>query len=182
MLLLLLAALALWGSSTLTWVEQRFQTAFSGVVNTSGTGAQAQPELGPLALAVLTAIAAVLATSGWLRRVLGVLVTAGGGLLAWLSTAWVSGRAVSGIPPQSAGTPVGPPSVHAFGPALALVAAVLVASAGLVVVLREARIPAMGAKYSAPGTRREKPRDPDKQLWEALDEGRDPTDDADGSA
>jgi hypothetical protein len=56
-------------------------------------------------------------------------------------------------------------------------AAVLLA-VGLGVLVRERRLPRLGARYAAPGAR-PAPTDPDRAAWQDLDAGRDPTNRAD---
>ncbi|MDA3643872.1 Trp biosynthesis-associated membrane protein [Saccharopolyspora indica] len=180
-LLALAAAGALWGASGLTWAEQLFRGSFGNEVLVGLTGADLRPELVPMALASLAAVAAVLATGGWLRRVVGVLVLVAGAALAWRSVqAFTGGLAVRSAPSAPPGSaPVGEVAAQPYGPLLVLTAAVLLVVAGALVLLRAGRMPAMGAKYSAPGTAKRKSHDPDRQMWQDLDAGRDPTDDQD---
>ena len=176
-LLLLAAAGLLWGSSAVIWVGQRFRTPFSGETTSGVTGAVLRPELVPLALAALAAVAAVLATGGLLRRVMGLLVLVAGGVLGWRSIAWPFDGGwfgyASNVPQGS--VPVGGISANVAGPLLMTAGALLLVVAGALVLLRAERMPAMGARYSAPGDSRRKAGDPDKRLWDALDEGEDPT-------
>ena len=117
-------------------------------------GAGAPGELTGIALVSLAGIAGVVATGGVLRRVVGVLLGVAGLVEAGSTvTRWAGGSA---------------------GPYLALAGALVLVAAGAVVVLREPLLPRLGAHYAAPGRRRE-PVDPDRQAWEDLDEGRDPT-------
>lgn len=176
-LLMLLSAGLLWGSSALSWVSATFRTPYSGDVQSGATGSMVRPELVPLALASLAGIAAVLATGGWMRRIIGGITVLGGGLLVWRAVSWHLdgdfGFTPPNLPPNSA--PIGVPDPIPFGPLLMGLAALTLLNAGLLVAARAKRMPAMGSRYSAPGARRES-RDPDKRLWEALDEGADPTD------
>ncbi|MGW1677462.1 Trp biosynthesis-associated membrane protein [Saccharopolyspora sp. NPDC002376] len=180
-LLALAAAGALWGASALNWAEQLFRSPFGTEVPVRLAGADLRPELVPMALASLTAVAAVLATGGWLRRLVGVLVVVAGAALAWRSVqAFTSGLSVQSAPEAPPGSsPVGAITTQPYGPLLVLLAAVLLLLAGLLVVLRAGRMPAMGAKYSAPSAAKQKSHDPDRQMWQDLDAGRDPTDDQD---
>ena len=182
LLLVLAGAGALWGASGLTWLSQRFRTPM-GTETTSGmSGAVLRPELGPMALAALAAVAAVLATGGLLRRLVGVLIALAGALLAWrsfghFSAGWFT-YANGDVPPGS--TPVGELSSSPIGPLLMALGALLLMIAGVLVIVRAGRMPAMGARYSAPGAAKEqKSQDPDRRLWNELDAGRDPTDEDD---
>jgi uncharacterized membrane protein (TIGR02234 family) len=172
-LVLAVAALALWGASAATWASQRYQTPFTGVISYRATGAALRPELVPLALVALASIAAVLATGRWLRRVLGGLLVVIGLLIVWRGVAGPTTGSYTGMPAGS--SPVGEPSVNVFGPVLMVIAGVVLLASGYLIARYARRMPEMGAKYAAPGT---KPvvKDPDKQLWDALDQGEDPTD------
>ncbi|MCI2420470.1 Trp biosynthesis-associated membrane protein [Saccharopolyspora sp. K220] len=180
-LLVLAAAGVLWAASALVWVGQRFRTPFGTEVMAGSTGADLRPELVPVALAALAAVAAVLATGGWLRRAVGVLVVIAGGLLAWrvyqqFNFGWFA-YGTTDVPPGS--TPIGQISTQPGGMLLMAAGAVLLLVAGLLVAFRAGRMPAMGAKYSAPGAAKPKSHDPDRQMWNDLDAGRDPTDEQD---
>lgn len=180
-LLVLASAGSLWGASALIWVGQRYRTQFGNEVSAGMTGGDLRPELVPMALASLAAVAAVLATGGWLRRVVGVFVALAGAVLAWRAVQSFDGGwfayGPDGVPPGS--VPVGAAAVGPYGPLLMCLGAVLLLVAGVLVALRGGRMPAMGAKYSAPGTAKRKSHDPDRQMWQDLDAGRDPTDDQD---
>ncbi|WP_243793385.1 Trp biosynthesis-associated membrane protein [Saccharopolyspora gloriosae] len=149
-----------------------------GDVESAASGATVRPELVPLALAALAAVAAVLATGGWLRRIIGALTLLGGVLLAWRAVTWQFGTSSTFVPPDvpAGSEPIGELSRAPYGPLLMVLAAVALFGAGLLVALRAGVLPAMGAKYSAPGAEKPKSADPDKRLWDALDEGADPTD------
>jgi hypothetical protein len=109
--------------------------------------------LGAIALVALAGIAGVVATGGVLRRVVGVLLAGAGVVVAGLAvSAWTA----------------------SVGPFLAVAGALVLVAAGVVVALREPRLPRLGARYAAPG-RRPESLDPDRQAWVDLDEGRDPT-------
>lgn len=178
MLVILAAALALWGASAVTWAARSYQTPFTGETTVAAAGADFRPELVPVALAGLAAVAAVLATGGWFRRVIGAFVVLAAGLLMWRGIGWFAAAppaAVPGeVPPGS--TPIGELTTNPIGPVLMSAGALALAFGGVLVMLRARRMPAMGAKYSAPGAAaQQKSADPDKRLWDALDEGEDPT-------
>ncbi|MBP2477307.1 hypothetical protein JOF53_006179 [Crossiella equi] len=133
-LLLLAAALALWGASALA----------PGLSTAVGLAAFAG-----------AAVAGVLASAGWFRRVLGavvVLVAIGGGALLW-----------DGF------------SAHAVaGSALAVAGLLALLGAGILVFAKGGAMPGMGGKYAADKEVR-RSVDADRRLWESLSEGADPT-------
>lgn len=133
---LAVAALVLWGAAALPW---------------PAPGAPAWA--GGVAVLALAGIAGVVATSGILRRGVGVLLAA------------VGAAVLVGSAPQFAGAPLG---------ATALVVGGLVLLAtGALVAFREPGLARFGARYARTGTA--PPADPDRAAWDALDEGRDPT-------
>ncbi len=70
------------------------------------------------------------------------------------------------------------PTPALWGPAAAVAGGVLLVAAGAVLAWRGHRMPRMGARYSAPGAaeRASAARpDSDRELWNALTEGEDPT-------
>jgi hypothetical protein len=135
--LLVVAAAVLWGSSRLPW----------------GQATPAAPV--PLALLALAAVAGVLATSGWARPVVGVVVA-----LAGVAAGWT---AVDGGLGHGVGARV-----------LALVGALVLLGAGAVLVRSGHRMPRLGGNYQTPAAARGN-EPPDKELWRALSEGTDPT-------
>src|SRR5262245_8434091 len=72
--LLAVAAAALWGSSRMTWVTVSSTDGLTEPRTDKLNGGVWFGALTPLALVLLAAIAAVLATRGWLRRMFGVLI------------------------------------------------------------------------------------------------------------
>lgn len=175
---LVLAAAALWGASRGTWLTVDWDTPLRGRVTATATGAETEPILVPWALLALAAVAGLLATSGWGRRVVGTLVA--------LAGVWGLLQAVTGLvapPPDAvpvatrqAGRVVGV-AVQPAWPVLAAVGAALLLAAGAATALRAADLPRLGGRYDAPGTPggRRRPVDHDQAMWEALDEGHDPT-------
>ncbi len=96
----------------------------------------------PVALLSLASVAAVVATSGTGRRVLGALLVVVG-VVAALSGHW-----------------------------LAIVGGVLVVASGVLQVALGARMPKIGM-----GGQKARARDPETDMWRALEHGDDPTDD-----
>nr|WP_055503040.1 TIGR02234 family membrane protein [Nonomuraea pusilla] len=148
------------------------------------TGGELSPVLTPLALAALAGVVAVLATKGAGRRIVGALVAlcgAGAGLGVWSAlgadgvAAWLRERNVlrgaSEIPWEAV----------PLWPVVAGAGAALVLAGGVLTALRGTRWAGMSARYeraastSAAEGRKAAGRD-DRDLWDALDRGDDPTD------
>lgn len=150
-LLLLSAAAALGGSAALDWARIGFSVPLRGSVPARVSGSELVPVLDPLALLALAAVAAVLATGGWARRLLGALLLLVAGLPGW-GTLRVTDRErliqVAEAPARA--VPDGTVTVFATGPALAAAGTVLLAAAGMLVLLRGQAMPRMGRRYRAP--------------------------------
>ncbi len=170
---LALGALCLWGSAKLTWNWSIQTTVLHGQQRVAQPGSDVQPALVPLALLGLAGIAAVLAIGGWFRRVVGGLLALAG-LVVW----WLSG---SGLPGVFGGHPDGYPRLTILGAhALALVGGLLLVGAGVQVVRGATRLPKLGGSYQTPSAAKQSAKrsaNTDAQLWQALSEGRDPTQD-----
>jgi uncharacterized membrane protein (TIGR02234 family) len=115
----------------------------------------------PLALAALAGAAALLATRRRAR-------TAVGALLVVVALGAVAAAVVASFPQTTAAVQEYP--IWRF---VVIAGALPVLVAGVTAVARGARWSEMSARYDAPGTVREK--DPDVALWDALDQGDDPT-------
>ena len=181
-LLLVAAAAALGAAAVLPWARAAFRVPLRGIVAVQVDGAALVPVLGPLALLALAAVAATLATAGWPRRVLGLLVVLAAvpvarGAVSVPDPGEVAEAAAGKLPARA--EPVGDVVVLAAGPVLAVGGAVLLATAGAALALSGRRMPGLGARYRTPAARRVTPRgpaDPDRRWWDALDAGEDPTD------
>ncbi|WP_084487566.1 TIGR02234 family membrane protein [Nocardia sienata] len=193
--LLAVAAAALWGSSRLTWVTVTSADGLTEPRTDELNGGVWFGALTPLALVLLAAIAAILATRGWIRRLVGVLVALIAAVTAVPALALLTG---SGATEQRAAALAELPGraqvqevVTAPGAAvLALAGALAAFGAGLLLARMPAGTKQLSGKYDAPATRkaaatravREGPADgplPERVLWDALDAGADPTDPAD---
>lgn len=141
------------------------------------------------ALVALAGAVAVVATRGWARRAVGVVVAVAGAVLAERSLAAASavgvGRArdlVRARHPLVSLSASARPHVAAslLWPALSAVAGVLLVVAGVAVAVRGARWSELSSRYDAPGPHgsedgTERAR-ADASLWSALERGEDPTD------
>ncbi|HEY2224243.1 Trp biosynthesis-associated membrane protein [Actinomycetospora sp.] len=174
---LLLGALALWGASRGTWLTATWEVPLRGTVVATANGADTEPVLVPWALLALAAIGGLLATTGWGRRAVGVIVGVAG--------LWALLRAVSGLAApapallptsaRQAGRALGV-AVTPVWPLLAAVGGLLLVATGALVAARGSIMPRLGARYDAPtGPARTRPVDDERSLWEALDAGEDPT-------
>ncbi|GAA4548662.1 Trp biosynthesis-associated membrane protein [Amycolatopsis samaneae] len=162
---LLLGAAALWGASRLVWFAEFRDGGVRGTILHTETGEQRAVSLVPLAILALAGVAGVVATGGWARRALGVLLVLAGAAGVWAA---VDGVRFGGF---ADGLPV---SQMLIGRGLAALGGILVAVGGLAAIKGAGSAVRLGARYSAPGAKR-KARDPDTELWEALSEGEDPT-------
>ena len=192
--LLIVAALGLWVASRLPWVVV---TSFEGLGQPKTitlSGSTWSTALLPLALLLLASAIAVLAVRGWPLRVLAILVAAVSGLTGYLAIAqWVvrdvAVRA-AGLAEVTVASLVGSER-HYWGAVLTLAAAVLTLLAAALLIRSAGAGKGSTTKYVAPAARRAAARQtPDEQLvqpdpgegtvsermiWDALDDGRDPT-------
>jgi uncharacterized membrane protein (TIGR02234 family) len=180
-LVLVLAAGALWGASRMAWVEV---TSFDGLgqpKTATLSGGSWSTALLPMALLLLAAAAAALAVRGLPLRLLAVLVAVSGAVMGYLAiTLWVI-RDVAVRAAHLAQVPVADlvdTKRHYQGAVITVVAAVLTVVAA-VLLMRAARQRSGPARYARRGAAtEEKPGDAvsERMLWDALDDGRDPTD------
>lgn len=189
-LLLVLAGLALWAAARLPWVSIRTFDGLGQPKLTTLIGGSWSNALLPLALLLAAAAVAGLAVRGWPLRLLALLVAAASAAAGYLGISqWVVPD-VSARAAELAGLPVmflvG--SQRHYGGAVAALLAAVTALLAAVLLLRSASATRGSAgKYVAPATRRSAARseadgatgsDGDRSerlLWDALDEGRDPT-------
>lgn len=187
--LVLAGAAACAGAASMTWWTAGYTDPLTGPLVVAVSGAQCLPELVPVALIALAGLAATLATQGWLRRLVGLLLVAGGVLVAVRA-----GGAMAAAPIPLDGSlvrpadPAGPAALHPAGPLLALAGGILVALAGALVVAGLGGRRRLGTRYDAPtgstggaaarvaSTRTAEPGSTDvTDWWKALDAGADPT-------
>jgi uncharacterized membrane protein (TIGR02234 family) len=181
-LVLVLAAAGLWVASRLTWVQVSSFDGLGHPKTADLSGAAWSTALIPLALLVLAAAIAALAVRGWPLRVLALLVGAASAGMGYLAISqWVVVD-VAVRAAHLADVPVADlldTQRHYAGAVVALVAALL-SLVGSVLLMRSAT----GGRSDAARYRRRAAVAPDGQatamsermIWDALDEGRDPTD------
>jgi len=194
-LLLVMAAVALWAASRLPWVVIRSFDGLGPPKEVPLSGASWSTALLPLALLMLATGVAALAVRGWALRVLAGLLAAASLAVGYLGVSlWViPDVAVRGadVAHISVVSLVGSERRY-WGAGIAVLAAACTLIAA-VLLMRSAMSARDGAtKYASPATRRsnalrgdadgamlEEPEAPEmseRMIWDALDEGRDPTD------
>ncbi len=183
--LLVVAAGALWGASRMTWVQVSSFDGLGQPKTTTLTGATWSTALIPLALLLLAAAVAALAVRGWPMRLLALLVAAASAGMGYLAVSlWVvkdvAVRAahLGEVPvAQLTGTE------RFYGGAVLTLVAAVCALVGAVLFMRSAAKGRTAAtRYAAPAARRaaaqaDESGEPlsERMIWDALDEGHDPT-------
>jgi uncharacterized membrane protein (TIGR02234 family) len=180
---LVLAAAALWVASRMTWVDV---TSFDGLGQprtVALSGGSWSTALVPLAVLLLATAVAALAVRGWPLRMLAVLAAVTSAGMAYLAIGlWVMrdvGVRASNLADAPVADLVGTQRHYAGAVTTLVAAAVTLACA--VLLLRSATKETSGATRYARRTavQAEEPDDAisERQLWDALDEGLDPTQD-----
>ena len=184
-ILLVLAAAALWGASHFVWVDVDSANGLGQPHTTALTGATWSTALVPLALMLLAAALKAGIGPTWQLRLLAVIVAGMSAVMGYLAISlWVI-RDVAVRAAHLAEVPVADlagTQRHYWGAVLTLVAAV-VTLVGAVLLLRSpVKDRSEVDKYEAPARRREAARGreagtdmSERMIWDALDEGRDPT-------
>ncbi|WKU07510.1 Trp biosynthesis-associated membrane protein [Micromonospora sp. HUAS LYJ1] len=162
------AGLAAW-AATRTWSVEVLARGALPPSRQERSGADLLPWLSALAFVALAGGGAVLATRGRVRRLLGGLVT-----LLGLAVAAGGGYGL---------VATGGGEAHRQWPALCLLGGLVAAGGGLLTARRGAAWPAMGARYERT-VRADGPARPggrpiaggsNREAWDALDRGEDPT-------
>ncbi|AKS34400.1 TIGR02234 family membrane protein [Mycolicibacterium goodii] len=188
--LLVVAALALWVASRFSWVEVRSFDGLGQPKTTALTGASWSTALIPLALLVLAAAVAALAVRGWPLRLLAILVAVASAGMGYLAISlWV----IEDVAVRAADLALVPVAqltgTHRFytGAVITLGAAVCTLI-GAVLLMRSAKGAqrSVATRYATPAARRaatqhDVPSESmsERMIWDALDEGHDPTGDRD---
>jgi uncharacterized membrane protein (TIGR02234 family) len=185
-LLLLVSAGALWLASRMTWVEV---SSFSGLGQPKTmtlSGAQWSTMLVPLA--VILGVSVLKSSIGptWQLRLLALIVGGVGAVTGYLAIdLWRSGD-IADRAARLADVPVAElvgAQPHYGGAVVTMFAAIATLAAAVLLLRSPARDRSATDKYSAPARRREAARaqkadgaPSERMMWDALDEGRDPTD------
>ncbi|MBF6358073.1 TIGR02234 family membrane protein [Nocardia higoensis] len=193
--LLALAAALMWGASRLTWVTVSSADGLTEPRVDELKGAVWFGALTPLALVLLAAVAAVLATKGWPRRLVGVLVALIGAVTAVPAFALLTGSgataeragALAELPGRATVTEVQTSTLPAV---VTVLAALCAFGAGLLLARMPRETTGPAGRYDAPGARKaaaaeavaeQRSQDgsalSERVLWDALDAGEDPTED-----
>ncbi len=134
--------------------------------------------IGALGWLGLASVAALAATRGWGRRLVGlVLALSGAGIIA--VTARLLSDPAAALRRAAPVSSPGPSDISLGGwPWVVLVGGLLLLLAGLAIAALGQRWTAMGTKYDAPGGQRATPvAATEAEVWQALDRGEDPTGD-----
>ncbi|MBF6168356.1 TIGR02234 family membrane protein [Streptomyces gardneri] len=201
--LLAAAAAALWASSRMTWVTVTSSDGLTQPRTDQLDGGVWFGALTPLALVLLASIAAVLATRGWLRRVVGVLIAlvaavAAVPAFALLTDSGKLAERAAKLAELPARAQVEEATTSAFPAVLALLGAIAAFGAGALLARMPAEAARLSGKYDNPVFRRaaataevtqRRTQSPDERpsaqlservLWDALDAGTDPTEEPSG--
>jgi uncharacterized membrane protein (TIGR02234 family) len=191
--LLVAAAAGLWVASRLIWVDLRTFDGLGPPKLVTLSGAAWSSALLPLALVLLATAVAALAVRGWALRMLAVLVA-----LASLATGYlaVSTLEIPDVAPR--GADVAHVPVHELvgsqrhypGPVITLAAAVCTLVGAVLLMRAATSAGGTATRYLTPAARRsmasrdERADAPmsERMIWDALDEGRDPTDQSGAAA
>jgi uncharacterized membrane protein (TIGR02234 family) len=185
-LLLLVAAGALWLASRMTWVEVSSFDGLGQPETATLNGGAWSTALVPLALILLAGVLKSTVGPWWQLRLLALVVGALSAVLAYLAISlWV----VPDVAVRAAGLADVPVADlvgtqrHYWGATVTLIAAVLTLAAAVLLMRAPVKDESDRDKYEAPARRREAARRraaagddmSERTMWDALDEGRDPT-------
>jgi uncharacterized membrane protein (TIGR02234 family) len=180
-LLLVLAAAALWVASRMTWVEVDSFDGLGQPKTVALAGGSWATALVPLAVLLLAASIAALALRGWPLRLLAVLVAAASAGTAYPAISlWVI-RDVAVPAAHLAEVPVADldgTQRHYGGAVITLVAAVGTLIGAVLLMRAAARARPEAARFArraAPQSDEPGAAMSERSIWDALDEGRDPT-------
>lgn len=185
-LALALAAGALWVASRMTWVEISSFDGLGQPQTATLNGGAWSTALVPLAVILLAAVLKSTVGPRWQLRLLALIV---GGLSAVMAYLAISLWIVPDVAPRAAGLAEVPiadllgTQRHYGGAVVTLVAAVVTLAGAVLLMRAPVKVASDDEKYEAPARRREAARRrasggddmSERMMWDALDEGRDPT-------
>lgn len=182
-LLMLLSAAALWGASRMAWVDVQSFDGLGQPKTTVLTGGSWSTALVPLAAILLVAAVAPIAVRGWRLGLLAVIVAGTSAVMAYLAISlWVirdvAVRAVH-LAEVPAADLVG--TQRHYGGAILTLLAAIGALVGAVLLMRSVAKPRPEVdRYERRRSAQSLQDDADtseRVIWDALDEGSDPTQD-----
>jgi uncharacterized membrane protein (TIGR02234 family) len=181
-LLLVLSAAALWGASRMLWVDVQSFDGLGQPKTTALTGGTWSTALVPLAAILLVAAVAPIALRGWRLGVLAVVIAGMSAVMGYLAISLWAIRDVAVRAVHLAGVPatdlVG--AQRHYGGAILTLVAALGTLVGAVLLLRSVAKPRPEVdRYDRRRSAQSSQDDADtseRVIWDALDEGRDPTD------
>ena len=183
--LLVAAAAGLWAASRLTWVDLRTFDGLGPTKLIALSGAAWSSALVPLALVLLVTAVAALAVRGWPLRILAVLVAIASLATGYLAISLLVIPDVAVRAADLAHVPVlwlvGSQRYYP-GPAITLATAVCTLVGAVLLMRAAASTRGADTKYVTPAARRSLAQSDEKtmserMIWDALDEGEDPTQD-----
>jgi len=184
--LLMISAAGLWAASRMTWVEVQTFDGLGPPRMAAVSGGQWSNALLPFAVLFLAAAVAGLAVRGRLLRGLAILVALVTLALGYLGVSLMVTPDIGARGAELAGVSVISlvgSDRHYGGAVITLVAAVLALLAAVLLMRSAGSAGQASAKYTTPAARRATGSDGDastgiseRGMWDALDEGHDPTD------
>lgn len=181
-LLLVVAAVGLWVAARLSWVTVTSADGLGQPKTSTLTGGTWSNALIPMAVLLLAAAIAGLAVHGWGLRVVAVLVALVSLVLGYLAVSLVVMPDVAPRAIELAQVPVTAlvsSQRHYLGAGLTAGAAIMALLAAVLLMRSAGSARHTAAKYAAPAARRSAARTGDavseRGMWDAIDEGRDPT-------
>lgn len=185
-LMLLVAAGALWLASRMTWVVVSSFDGLGQPETVNLNGGKWSTALVPLAVILLAAVLKSTVGPRWQLRLLALVVGVLSGVMAYLAISlWVvpdvAVRA-AGLADVAVADLVGTQR-HYWGAVITVIAAVLTLAGAVLLMRAPVREQSADEKYEAPARRRATARRraatgdemSERTMWDALDEGRDPT-------
>ena len=181
--LLVASAIGLWAASRLTWVDLRTFDGLGPPKLVTVSGATWSSALVPLALVLVATAVAALAVRGWPLRMLALLVAVASLATGYLAISLLVIPDVALRGADLAHVPVLElvgSQRHYPGPVIALASAVCTLVGAVLLMRAAASAHGTATKYLTPAARRSRAQRDEKtmserMIWDALDEGEDPT-------